>query len=63
VARRPAAPATTTRVSVLPNLSPNEPPAARGCGFALQPHGRAELQSDLGDLVAIQATRETAFSR
>jgi hypothetical protein len=32
---------------VLPNLSPDEPQAASGCGFALKPHGIAELQSDL----------------
>ena len=46
LARVTAARGRSPRLTVLPNLSPDERPASRGCGFALKPHGRAELHTD-----------------
>ena len=47
LARATAARRMSPRRTVFPNLSPNERPPASGCGFALKPHGVAEVHTDL----------------
>ena len=63
LARAIAARRRSPRRTVLPNLSPDERPVSRACGFALKPMAEPNCIPTPSDLVADRAPRETASSR
>lgn len=63
LARAAAVRGSKPRRRVLPNLSPDERPVSRACGFAWKPMAEPNRIPTLSDLVADRAPRETASCR